>query len=415
LKRLLFIFYNKILKNFFKIIKIPLFFIILNFYKLYLWLKKRFSFLGLTSGRILFPFTNQYLVYLVIFLITLFIIINNEVYAITSEPVKEGNILSSLVSESEEEGEVIFEEEFFSSRIASRSYLDQEAALRVTPEIEKEELEEPPIITQGGTALIKPNLPTMIGGKTRDKVEYYLVEAGDTITSIAAKFGISIDTILWENKLGPFDYIRPGQKLTILPISGVSHKVKKGETLEKIAKKYNVEPEEIIEFNKLIDASDVAVDQVLIIPGGRIIYSIPPPRTRLASLKDILTAPQIKAGFEMIWPTITKRISQYFSWRHRGLDINGEFGDPIWAVADGIVEKALCVQRGYGCHIIIDHGGGKKTLYAHAQKLLVQAGQAVKKGQLIAEEGSTGRSTGSHLHFEIWIGSQKVNPFSYVR
>jgi murein DD-endopeptidase MepM/ murein hydrolase activator NlpD len=416
LKKSFLLFYNKFLKKFLKILGYPIFLLILIFYKLYLWLQKRLSFLRFTRGRILNPFNNLYIIHLIIIIIALFIIINNEAYAITSEPARGESILASLVLEPEDEEEVIIEEEMIPSEFVLKSYQEPGAALRASPGLGKEEIEEAPVIVQGGTAFVKPNLPTMTSPRTRDKTETYIVQSGDTISSIAAQFAVSIDTILWENKLGSFDYIRPDQSLAILPVSGLSYKVKKGETIKGIAKKYGVEPEEIIDFNKLVDASDINTDQILIIPGGRIIYAPVPPRTSLASLKDVLIGPSMKEfALGMIWPTITKRISQYFSWRHTGIDINGEMGDPIWAVADGVVQRSLCTIGGYGCNIIINHGGGKQTLYAHARKLLVKAGETVKKGQLIAEEGSTGRSTGSHLHFEIRISGRRVNPFSYMK
>ena len=419
-EKALLLFYAKIIKKPLKIAgKLIFRVIILNLYKLYLWLKKQLAFLGLTGGRIISPFARSaYLIHLTILIIAFLVIANNRTYVFASEPVGEENILSSLISQDEEGGEdIIVEEGGTAQDVVIKSYLNQDAVLRAAPQLgEEENAEETAIFAQGGTALVKPNLPSILSGKTRNEIEYYLVQAGDVISTIAAQFNISIDTILWENKLGANDYIRPGQKLTILPTSGVSHKVNKGETVEKIAKKYNVDPDQILEFNRLVDGSDITAGQVLIIPGGRIIYSVSPPRPRLASIRDILSAPSaIEMSLSMIWPTITHRISQYFSWRHSGLDINGEFGDPVWAAADGVVEASFCTRRDYGCHIIIDHGGGKKTLYGHAQKLLVKAGQSVKKGQLIMEEGSTGRSTGSHLHFEIRINGRRMNPLSYVR
>lgn len=392
--------------------------IILNFYKFYLWLKKRSGFLGLTRGRILSLFTNRFLIHSLIIVIALIVLFNNRVYAITNEPTQGNDLLSSLVAASDESEASLIEEESAAPKVVANNFLDQAGALRVVPQTNNEELVNSSMIASAGTALLKPNLPTMAGERLRDKTETYQVADGDTVSTIAEKFGVSIDTILLENKLSQNDYIRPGQTLTILPVTGVSHRVGRGETLATIAKKYNVDSSEIIDFNRLVDATDISPGEVLIIPGGRITYSYTPPKPRLASFSDIFSPPvTINPTFNlgMIWPAVTKRITQYFSWRHSGIDIASGFGLPIRAAADGIVEKSLCTRWDYGCHIVIDHGRGVKTLYGHASRLLVQVGQAVKQGEVIAEEGSTGRSTGPHLHFEVWINGRKLNPFMFVK
>jgi murein DD-endopeptidase MepM/ murein hydrolase activator NlpD len=418
LEKALLLFYFKIVKKPLKIAgKIIFYVFILSFYKLYLWLKKQLAFLGITGGRLVAPFARKnYLIHLVIIAMAVMVVANNRTYVFASEPSGGDNILSGLISEDNGESDVIIEESGMAQDAVIKSYQEQVAVLKAVPQADEEDMGESAIIVQDGTALVKPNIPTMLGGRTRNAIEYYNIQQGDTISTIAAQFGVSIDTILWENNLGPFDYIRPGQKLTILPTTGVSHKVKSGDTVEKIAKKYNVDADQILEFNKLYDSSSIALGQVLVVPGGRIIYNVPAPKTQIAPVKTIFTGPIAgSSSLAMIWPTTTHRISQYYSWRHTGLDINGDFGDPIWASADGIVEASYCTRWDYGCRIIIDHGGGKKTLYGHAQKLLVKVGQSVKKGQLIMEEGSTGRSTGSHLHFEVRVNGRRMNPLSYIK
>lgn len=390
---------------------------ILSVYKLYLWLKKRLAFLGITGGRLIAPFARKkYFIHVIIIAMAFMVVANNRTYAFASDPASGSNILSGLVNEGDGEEDVIIEETGAAQDAVIKSYQDQVAVLRATPPADENDNGESAIIVQDGTALVKPNIPSMMSGKTRNEIESYTVQPGDTVSTIAAQFSVSIDTILWENNLGPFDYIKPGQKLSILPTTGVSYKVKSGDTLLKIAQKYNVDAEQILEFNKLSGFSNIALGQILIVPGGRIIYNTPAPKPKLAPIQNIFTGPPSSGmNLAMVWPTTTHRISQYYSWRHTGLDINGDFGDPIWAVADGVVEASYCTRWDYGCHVIIDHGGGKKTLYGHAQKLLVKAGQAVKKGQLIMEEGSTGRSTGSHLHFEVRINGRRMNPLSYIK
>lgn len=282
-------------------------------------------------------------------------------------------------------------------------------------------------LSAGGTAVAKPiimpgvALPTTSGGLARTEIVYHEVKAGETIGAIAEKYGISLATILWSNNLTARSYIRPGDKLKILPTSGVVHKVKKGDTITKIAKLYNTTPEKIIKFNKLKeDGTDMVVGEELLVPDG----SMPAPvyvaqaRTytqlsNIAAPPPSVTAP---AGSGYLWPTAVRRITQYFGWRHTGLDIGGPIGTALYATKSGTVTRSQCgYNGGYGCYIIIDHGGGISSLYGHASKLYVSVGEEVLQGQTIALMGSTGRSTGPHLHFEVRVGSVKQNPLKYIR
>jgi len=287
----------------------------------------------------------------------------------------------------------------------------------LTTEEASEEQEEL-VITGDSTALVKPEISSMeTAKKFRDKIIEYEVQEGDTISSIAANFSISLDTVLWSNGLSKYSIINPGKILTILPTSGISHKVASGDTINSIAKKYQADKDKIIEFNKLADESDIQVGQILILPEGQPYYAPVTPSTSLASIKQIFkpTHVNVPTGTKMAWPTTARRISQYYSWRHLGLDIDGEFGDPIWAADDGVVTKVAYLKYGYGYHVIVDHGGGKSTLYAHFQRIYIKQGQAVARGDVLGEMGSTGYSTGSHLHFEVRYGSSRYNPLNYIR
>jgi len=411
LKESFFFFYTKIVKK-------PLMFVgriffiavILNFYRAYLFFKKKLSFLSFTGGQILAPFTKSFLPHAVIIAIAFFVVMNNGAQAITQEPARTGNILSTIAGSYDDEETIIFEESV-PTQAAAKSYLDQSAALRVAEKPTAEAGSPGPIVTQGGTALVTPNIPTMIGLGARSKIEYYTVQAGDTLSTIASSFQVSINTILWENKLGANTPIRPGQKLTILPVTGVSYKVAKGDTVAKIAKKYNSTIDEIIAFNKLVDASDISLGQVLIVPGGRITY-VAPRATSLAAIKN----PTIKGlGIGMLWPTISHRITQYFTWRHAAIDVGIKTGSAVYASDNGVVEYASWGAGGWGNTIVINHGNGIKTRYSHLSKFLVKVGDRVEKGENIALSGNTGRSTGPHLDYRIYVSGRAVNPFSYVR
>jgi murein DD-endopeptidase MepM/ murein hydrolase activator NlpD len=256
--------------------------------------------------------------------------------------------------------------------------------------------------------------------KKRDKIITYVVQPGDTVSTIAQKFGLTVNTILWENNLSPYSLIHPGDKLSILPVSGVTHTVKKGETIGRIARDYGVKIEKILEANHLKITSTLAIGQKLIIPDGRKrTYVARKTKTYsgISVIKKLVQTPRRSPAVssnKMAWPTVGHRITQYFSWRHNGLDIANRIGTPIFAADAGVIEYAGW-GRGYGNYILINHGGGKKTRYAHLSRFYVSKGQKVAKGQTIAAMGSTGWSTGPHLHFEVIINGRRYNPLNYIR
>jgi LysM repeat protein len=284
-------------------------------------------------------------------------------------------------------------------------------------------------ISVGGSALTKPSilpgtdLPTIDPSTqttNRRNAIVYEVQQGDVVGAIAEKFGVSVNTILWANNLTARSYIRPGDELKILPQSGLVHMVKKGDTVLKIAQLYDAETQEIVESNRLQkDGADIVIGEELFIPGGEkpqpvIVYSSRPSTfSRVSAPPPSINVP---AGAGYIWPTNVRHISQYFGWRHTGLDIAGPTGSPLYASRGGTVIKSQCGWNGgYGCYVVLDHGGGVTTLYGHASQLYVSVGQSVSQGQTIAAMGNTGRSTGPHIHFEVRVGGSKQNPLRYVR
>jgi len=258
------------------------------------------------------------------------------------------------------------------------------------------------------------------GDDQSEEVRYYIVEGGDTISSIAANFGISQSTILWENKLSDTDYIKPGQKLTILPIDGVTHTVKKGDTIASITKKYKANEEKILAFNRLASGEALSEGEELIIPDGIIdtpnapAPSAPSSAARRFGIINIPPSARVSQGSRFQWPTSSRRINQYYKFRHTGIDIDGNVGSPVYAADSGVVESVNYARYGYGYHLVINHGGGRETLYAHNAKIFVRPGQSVKRGQSIAVVGLTGRTTGAHLHFEVLVNGAKRNPLSYL-
>lgn len=298
----------------------------------------------------------------------------------------------------------------------------------------------------GGTALIHSSIPpgtqidrdypTVSTGTEksaqRDEIIEYTVKPGDVIGSIADRFGVSNKTILWANDLTYNSYIRPGDKLKILPVSGVLHQVTSGDTLAGIANKYDAEMGEIVDYNNLGAKNNIQPGQELIIPHGEKDRTSNRQQTQTETGSQTKTQPQVEdsldnvaaspssvstpAGSSFIWPTTVHNITQYYGWRHTGLDIAGSRGSPLLASKSGRVVKSSCGWNGgYGCYVVIDHGRAVRTVYAHAYRVLVNRGERVTQGDTVALMGSTGRSTGPHIHFEVRVRGQRENPLKYIR
>lgn len=265
-----------------------------------------------------------------------------------------------------------------------------------------------------------PIIHTEIPDRPRREVITYVVQPGDTVLEIAAEYKVEQETLMWANaalEKNP-DLLHPGQELVILPIDGVYHTVAKGDTLASIAKKYKAEVNDIIqcEYNKL-DPEDpqIAVGDKLIVPGG-----VKPYISTFVTAYNGAIPEDAKRGTGLFgWPCngiITDRFGfATFSGRwHGGLDISGYTGADIVASDSGFVTYAGWSKTGYGNLVVIDHQNGFETRYAHLSTILVQAGQSVGKGQLIALMGTTGNSSGPHLHFEIREQGVRKNPQLYL-
>jgi murein DD-endopeptidase MepM/ murein hydrolase activator NlpD len=267
-------------------------------------------------------------------------------------------------------------------------------------------------ISLDGTAQVDPL--TQVSDKPRAEVFEYTVEDGDTLAAIAKKFGVDTDSIKWINKNLNEKKIKSGTVLKIPPVTGVVHLVKTGETVYSIAKKYNVSAQAIVDFPFNEFSNDetfsLAIGQQVIIPDGQMPDEpILSPRSNLA---NVLTpnAGNISATGKWLWPA-AGTITQYYKPWHKGLDIANHSGGPILAADAGTVIVAGWPDNtGYGNRVVVDHGNGYKTLYAHMSKIAVVAGQTVKRGDKLGDMGSTGRSTGTHLHFEIRTAKGNADP-----
>ncbi len=266
------------------------------------------------------------------------------------------------------------------------------------------------LLPESGPQSASSEFAEVIVGPKSDQISVYVVREGDSLSQIATMFGVSVKTIMWANDIGSKGIIRPGEALTILPVSGVQHVVAKGDTLAGIAKKYDGEIEEIMEMNGFEEGHVLAVDDKVIIPGGEM--SIEPTTVQQRTYAKTISAPTRSYSGYYIRPLVggikTQGIHGY-----NAVDVASTHGTPILASASGevILSKYAAGNPwfgGYGNYIVVQHDNGTKTVYAHLSSNLVKRGWKVVQGQVIGYMGSTGRSTGTHLHFEI---RGAVNPF----
>lgn len=234
----------------------------------------------------------------------------------------------------------------------------------------------------------------------------YTIEEGDTLSTIADRFNISLNTVLWVNKLTVRSIIKPGNSLTILPVNGVLHKVKEGETVIGIALTYEAKEDDIIDFNNLDEDGFIVTGQILIIPGGK--KPAPPEYKPPKNGKTTTQYASIKGYF--IMPTAGKFTQGLHSYN--AVDIGNACGTPVYAAASGtiLIAKSSGWNKGYGKYVQIQHPNGTQTLYSHLNQVNVSQGDEIGKGEIIGLMGTTGRSSGCHLHFEV---RGAPNPFAY--
>ncbi len=280
---------------------------------------------------------------------------------------------------------------------------------------------------------------TTIPNRPRSAISKYIVEPGDTIFGIAEKFGLKPETILWGNQfvLGDNPHnLRPGQELNILPVNGTYYQWQAGDGLNGVSKFFGVTPEEIINYpgNNLNpdEIGDFAHPNIeagtwLIVPGGErefVTWSAPAiPRDNPGVAKVLgpgacgsVVDGALGVGL-FIWPANAHFLSGFDyspATNHFGIDIDGNLGDAIYAADNGVVVYAGWNNWGYGYVVVINHGNGWQTLYAHLSAYNVSCGQSVYQGTVIGAFGSTGNSTGPHLHYEMMYNGTKVNPWDYL-
>ncbi|OGL67038.1 hypothetical protein A2856_00945 [Candidatus Uhrbacteria bacterium RIFCSPHIGHO2_01_FULL_63_20] len=304
------------------------------------------------------------------------------------------------------------------------SYFEEDGTIDPRAHLDFHSLDQDYVTTTvGGSAVSSPTIHE--GGDSvapRTNVESYQVADGDTLYGISDRFGLSLSSMLWANNMTVRSVIRPGQTLKIPPVDGVLYVIKKGDTLSKIAKTYGADQERIISFNRLSDSDDLTVGEQIVLPDGEpptpVAVSRPAPVSQLFSDKPGSTTSSSRGSAtgkgNWKWPTDWRVITQYFGWKHTGIDVDGDYTTHSYAASDGVVIYSGW-RNGYGYTVEVEHGNGLVTRYGHHSKLYVKAGDAVKMGDLLAQTGTTGRSTGTHLHFEVIKNGKFQNPLDYVR
>lgn len=278
---------------------------------------------------------------------------------------------------------------------------------------------EDPLMTDN-EALVANMIPSIedtgkaekIVSASPDDISVYTVREGDTLGQIAEMFGISPNTIRWANDIDVKGTVKPGQELIILPISGIKHKVVKGDTFASIAKKYKADAREISLFNGIEEAEVLVAGTEIIIPNGEEEQA-----TVVAKKPTTKGAPSKEAPSGYYIKPVKGIKTQGVHDRYKAIDIGAKTGTPIWAMASGrviVVKPTTAYNGGYGGLVIIGHDNGTQTLYAHLSRIDVKQGQSINQGDVLGAVGSTGRSTGPHLHVEIRTGNSGINGLSIL-
>lgn len=239
---------------------------------------------------------------------------------------------------------------------------------------------------------------------TRTEIISYRIKSGDTLWGIAVKFDIDVETIRWSNPTAAHnpDFVPLDTELIILPVKGAYVTVQPGDTVELLATRWGVAPEDIVNYplNHLQAGDALRPGEKLVIPHGQLEVNLAPPGPP-------------PAGFAYAWP-IRGTVTQAYSGAHRAVDLGAPYGAKVYAARAGRVVFREWSSVGYGFLVIVDHGDGSQAYYSHLKGAWANVGDWVARGGLVGEVGSTGNSTGPHVHFEIRIGGVPQNPLGVL-
>lgn len=295
--------------------------------------------------------------------------------------------------------------------------------------------------TESGAIRRDVNLDTVLPMRARTDIISYTIQAGDNLFSVAERFNLKPETVLWSNRYAIGDdphFIYPGQQLLISPVDGTLHRWTAGEGLNGVAEFYDVSPDVIVNYpgnNLAVDtlgdyaSPNITPGTMLVVPGGKGEFTDwrTPRITRKEPASAVNVGPGACAGsydgvvgtLNFRWPVESHNLSGYDyapSANHYGIDLEGDMGDPVKAADNGIVVYAGWNDWGYGNMIVVDHGFGWQSLYAHLATVDVVCGQEVYAGDLLGSMGDTGAADGVHLHFELRNDEYgRVNPWDFLQ
>lgn len=375
------------------------------------------------KNRLMYYLANKYTIHVAAALIIIMVLsFNLQVGQVRAENFGETSLMYSLVKNSDDQ---LIEEEISPEDLVASQPVDYQGGGVLTS------------LTYG---LIPENITPSQSSSTdiglsgdgsqqnqtsvapREETISYKVQGGDTLSGVANKFNISLNTLLWANGLSVRGSIKPGDDLVILPVTGVQYTVARGDTITKIANNLGAKNDDIIAFNHLEGNAGLTAGRKIIVPGGSV-RAAAPSTTHNTSVGQVFTPPSTRQPIisgsktgtgTMKWPAEMHVITQYFGWKHTGVDLDCGFTNDNHASDDGIVQFAGW-KNGYGYAVEINHGNSLVTRYGHHAKLYVQKGDVVKKGQALGLCGTTGHSTGTHLHFEVMLNGKFQNPLEYIR
>lgn len=386
-------------------------------------------------NKVLFIFGNRYFIHVIVITITVFVASTNILQA---KEIKRDQIfaqdsgLYTIVNPDGGFDDDIVETGIITKTPNSTSYIETDAAVVATipnldPEAESARTvgDQLAIIEDSAALAGSSVLETKYG--VRSGITEYKVKDGDTVGEIAERFGITVNTLLWANNLNSSSYIRPGDTLKIPPASGIVYTVKDGDTLEKIIETYKGNLDETIKLNEIGEDHQIAVGTEIVVVDGTPPPPPPPPVQHYYSSytgtdssgnvfrNDNYTP--VVTGQKLNWPVGCHSTPTTY-WGH-GLarDIPCPMGTPIYAAESGTVyiRNTAGYGGGYGLYVDMVHGNGMTTRYAHLSAFNVSNGQYVNRGQVIGFVGSTGRSSGPHLHFEVTVNGVKQEPLYYIQ
>lgn len=408
--------------------------VVLWSYSHYLKIIARLKRSAFMQNKVLFIFGNKYFIHVLVVLLSFFVASTNILQArevSRDEVFAQDSALYSIVNPEGEIGEEIIQTGLIAEKSSTVSYVDTAGSLVATIPNLDPAAERPRTIgdqlalVDSGSALVSGAvLETSVG--VRAGTTEYKVKDGDSIGTIAERFGLTVSTLLWANDLSSSSYIRPGQQLKIPAASGFLYTVKDGDTLDKIISTYNGDLAATKRVNDIGNDGLVPVGAEILIVDGTPPPPPPPPVQRYydsygttdsGSLYRNDNYNPVVTGQKLNWP-VGCHSSPTTYWGH-GLarDIACPMGTPIYAAEAGTVtiRNAGGYGGGYGNYMDVSHANGLMTRYAHLSAFNVTSGQYVSRGQVIGFVGSTGRSSGPHLHFEVYVGGVKQEPLYYIQ